>query len=139
MLFKKTIWWVMVLVLNLGFNTVVWGRASNDVTIRVAEIGRYHVENQSMLRNGSDLIQIVDVAIFSNSSRKWRFVAIPYSNSAGLEWSIDNRAWHSFRTQMGVTMLTGAKSDWRNYRFYIKVRGVSEGTVNLGYQLLFSE
>lgn len=139
MLSKRIIWWALVLILILGFNTVVWGRTSNDVTIRVAEIGRYHLENQSTLRNGSDLIQIVDVTIFSNSSRKWRFVAIPYSNNPELEWSIDNRAWHGFESQMGETMITGAKSDWRNYRFYIKVRGVSEGSVNLGYQLLFSE
>lgn len=130
---------MLVLILILSFKMVVWARTSHDVTIRVAEIGRYRVENQAVIKNGLDLIQTVDVAILSNSDRKWRFVAVPYSNYSELEWSTDNRIWHSFESGMGETMLSGTRSNWRNYRFYIRIKGVAEEPVNLGYQLLFSE
>lgn len=139
MLFNKKIYWVLVLILILSFNSVVWARTSHDVVIRVAEIGRYRVENQSVITNGADLIQTVDVAILSNSDRKWRFVAVPYGNCTGLEWSTDNRVWHSFGSETGETILSAAKSKWRIYRFYIKVKAISIESVNLGYQLLFSE
>lgn len=139
MLFKKKIYCILFLILILSFKTVVWARSSHDVAIRIAEIGRYRVENQAVFNNGLYQIQTVDVAILSNSDRKWRFVAVPYGNYNELEWSTDNRTWHSFESEMGETMLSGGKSNWRNYRFYIRIKGSKEESVNLGYQLLFSE
>lgn len=130
-----------MLMALLGSNAVFSAGTSHDVSIRIAEIGRYHVENKSLIFNGNSLIQAVDVVILSNSDRKWRFVAIPFENCAGLEWSTDNQVWNSFESGTGETMiLTGARSDWRNYRFYIKVNNrISSKAISLGYQLLFNE
>lgn len=141
MLFKKKICSGLVLILILSYNAVVWARTSHDVAVRVAEIGRYRVENQAAVRKGLDLIQTVDVAILSNSDRIWRFVAVPCGNcnKIEMEWSTDNRVWNSFESGMGETMLSGSKSNWCNYRFYIRIKGITEEHINLRYQLLFCE
>ncbi len=140
MFFTRRIYWITVLIvviLSINFSAV-WARTSHEVSIRVAEIGRFHVENQAVITNGYDVIQTVDVVILSNSDRKWRFVATQYDISSEMEWSIDNRVWNNFGTGDTI-LLSGAKSNWRNFRFYIKVKGVCQESISLGYQLLFNE
>ena len=107
--------------------------------IRVAEIGRYHVENKTIIANGENLIQMVDVAILSNSDRNWRLVAVPFGECCGVEWSKDNRNWHNFGSGAGETVLTGNRSEWNSYRFYLKVKPNINKDINLSYQLLFGE
>ncbi len=140
MFFKEKICLIFVLAILLGYNAVASARSSHDVAIRIAEICRYRVENKAVVVNGDGLVQAVDVVILSNSDRKWRFVAIPFENYTGMEWSTDNRVWHGFEPEAGGTMiLTGSRSDWQSYRFYFKVNGISNKTISLGYQLLFNE
>lgn len=139
MFIKKKIYWITVIIAVLSFNSVVWARTSHDVAINIAEIGRYHVENQSVTIKGNDIIQSIEVKILSNSNRKWRLIAVPYENCQEIQWSTDNRTWHEFQSGTGTMFLTGEKSDWKKYRLYIKVKGVSQEAVSLGYQLLFNE
>jgi hypothetical protein len=140
MLFKKKIYWILAFIIFSGFSRGAYAGTSHDVAIRIAEIGRYRVENRSVISKGDNLIQTIDVVILSNSDRKWRFVAIPYGDCNGVEWSKDNRAWHSLETGSGQTMLmTGERSNWNCYRFYLKVNKSMAKGINLGYQLVFNE
>lgn len=139
MFFKKIIGWISVLIIIGSFNSNANARTSHDVAIRVAEIGRYHVENKALIANGENLIQMVDVVILSNSDRNWRLVAVPFGDCYGIAWSKDNRIWHNFESGAGETVLTGNRSEWNRYRFYLKVKKNMNKGINLGYQLLFNE
>ncbi|MGE5605208.1 MAG: hypothetical protein ACM3YE_05895 [Bacteroidota bacterium] len=140
MLFEKKFFWIITLVILVGFSCGVYAGTSHEVAIGIAEIGRYHLENKAVITNSEDLIQTIDVVVLSNSDRKWRFVAVPFGECAGVEWSKDNRVWHSLDVGTGETMLfTGERSNWNCYRFYLKVNKHFAKGINLGYQLLFNE
>lgn len=140
MFFKKKVSWILGLIILGSLSCGVYAGTSHDVAIKIAEIGRYHVENTAVIANGENLIQTVDVVILSNSDRKWRFVAVPFDDCIGVEWSKDNRVWHSLETGSGETMLmTGDRSNWNSYRFYLKVKQKAGKGINLSYQLLFNE
>jgi len=140
MFFKKKASWILVVIILGSLSCGVFAGTSHDVAIKIAEIGRYHVENKTVIANGENLVQTVDVVILSNSDREWRFVAVPFGDCIGVEWSKDNRVWHSLEAGSVETMLmTGARSNWNSYRFYLKVNKKTGQGINLGYQLLFNQ
>ncbi len=140
MLCKGKVHWILALIILGCLSCGAHAGTSHDVAIRIAEIGRYHVENKALIANGEHLIQTIDVVILSNSDRKWRFIAIPFGECAGMEWSKDNRVWHCLEAGSGEMMLiTGERSNWNSYRFYLKVNKNKAKEINLGYQLLFNE
>ena len=137
MFLKKKVPWILALIILSSLSRGVYAGTSHEVAIRIAEIGRYHVENKAVITDGENLIQTIDVVVLSNSDRKWRFLAVPFGECAGMEWSKDNRVWHSL--DAGTVLLTGERSNWNRYRFYLKVNKHSIQETNLGYQLLFNE
>lgn len=137
---KKKVRWILALIILSSLSSLsgtVYAGTSHEVAIRIAEIGRYHVENKAVITDGENLIQAIDVVILSNSDRKWRFLAVPFGEYTGMEWSKDNRVWHSL--DAGTILLTGERSNWNRYRFYLKANKHSTQGINLGYQLLFNE
>ncbi|NLY74972.1 MAG: hypothetical protein GX075_06680 [Firmicutes bacterium] len=140
MLFKKRISWIVVLIILLSCNSVVWGRSSHEVAIKIAEICRYHLESSRVTVNGDEVIHTIEVSVLNNSDRVWRLLAIQYGNSAGLEWSRDKQVWHRFDPQTGTApVLSGTRSNWLRYRFFVKVNRSAGNAANLGYQMLFGE
>lgn len=134
---KKKVPWILALIILSSLSRGVYAGTSHEVAIRIAEIGRYHVENKAVITDGENLIQTIDVVVLSNSDRKWRFLAVPFGECVGMEWSKDNRVWHSL--DAGTILLTGERSNWNRYRFYLKINKHSTQEINLGYQLLFNE
>lgn len=131
---RKKVPWILALIILSGLSRGVYAGTSHEVAVRIAEIGRYHVENKGVITDGEDLIQTIDVFVLSNSDRKWRFLAVPFGECAGVQWSKDKRVWHSLDAGTGATiLLTGERSNWNRHRFY------STQGINLGYQLLFNE
>lgn len=137
MFLKKKVPWILALIILSSLSRGVYAGTSHEVAIRIAEIGRYHVENKAVITDGENLIQTIDVVVLSNSDRKWRFLAVPFGECVGMEWSKDNRVWHSL--DAGTILLTGERSNWNRYRFYLKINKHSTQEINLGYQLLFNE
>lgn len=139
MFLREKVPWILILIFLLSLSGGAYAGTSHEVAIKIAEIGRYHVENKAVITDGENLIQAIDVVVLSNSDRKWRFLAVPCGECAGLEWSKDNRVWHSLDTGTATILLTGERSNWNRYRFYLKVNKHSTQGINLGYQLLFNE
>lgn len=118
----------------------IWAETSNQVSVTIPEICRYRIENVTFkYGSGDKVIQAVAVAILSNSKRQWRFIAIPKTNLAAVEWSVDGLNWQSFAGGDKI-LLSGNRSPWNNYQILYRYPCTQQGArpdLPISYQLLF--
>lgn len=130
----------IILVITMG-NTVA--ETVTPVNIRIASVCRYHIERTAIIAEPQSpySIESVKVSVLSNSERSWQ-LAVAYKTQANLgqvHWSVNGLTWRSLDTEPTV-VLTGQRSQWNNYRFYLRYQGKSSlNLTGLQYQMLIED